>query len=115
MSTPRIGLLLFCLLMLTLPACSSNDRTKLSGRWQSIDATRTCSLRFDGDGRVTIYLADGRNLDGKYTLLASDFVEVELNESWNGMVNHRERIFVDGSELTLRDADGTTLRFRRQY
>ena len=50
---------------------------------------------------------------GKYTLLAGDFVEIELDTAWNGLKKHREKITVVGNRLTLRDSDGTTVEFYR--
>ena len=120
----RLPVLLLLILLLTIPACSSNDKGKLNGRWESMNTTQKCVLVFDhagfGTPRVTISLsgndANQSQLQpvcsGTYTLLAGDFIEIELDAAWNGLKKHREKITVTGSQLTLRDGDGTTIVFQ---
>src|SRR5207244_2180189 len=96
--------LLLGLLLPTLSACSSNERARLRGLWQGSAPNNGCSLQFDNTpGRVTITFANGTSVSGTYTLLAGDFVEFELDSSWNGTRKHREKITVIGSTLTMKD------------
>jgi hypothetical protein len=107
------GLLLAGFLL--LPACSANDRWQLHGNWQSTETTPACAIRFDASGIVTIKPSVGEEIRGHYTLLAGDYVDIDLGKSWNGASKHREKIVVTGSVLTLRDTDGTTLHFQRDF
>ncbi len=47
--------------------------------------------------------------------MAGDYVDFELNSIWNGAQKHREKVILNGSALVLRDSDGTTIRFQRDY
>src|SRR5262249_18267162 len=105
-----------CLLLVALlfiPACSSNDRWQLHGRWISTETSPSCAIRFDANGVVTILPASGEEIRGRYTLLAGDYVDIELNQAWSGSMRHREKVTLTGSILTLHDSDGNTLRFQR--
>jgi hypothetical protein len=108
------SLLLF-LMLLAVPACSSNDRWRLDGRWHSNETIPATLLHFDGTGAVIITLASGGELRGRYTLLAGEYVDIELKEAWNGSKKHRERIKVTDDLLFLRDSDGTSMRFQRDF
>jgi hypothetical protein len=107
--------LLLISLLLVIPACSSNDRWQLHGRWQSTETKPACAIRFDASGVVTITPPSGEEIRGRYSLLAGDYVDIELYETWNGSNKHREKVTINGSGLTLRDSDGTTLHFQRDF
>lgn len=73
------------------------------------------AIRFDASGAVTITPASGEEIRGRYTLLAGDYVDIELNQAWSGSMRHREKVTLTGSMLILQDSDGSKLSFHREY
>jgi hypothetical protein len=118
MRTLRI-LAVVCLLM-TVPACTSNNKGKIVGKWRSLDGQiphgGTMTLEFTADGKVTIEASGvvSKRITGKYSLGMSDFVTFsDLSEPVAGRRTHGETVRINGSTLTMRDFDGTTLNFSR--
>jgi hypothetical protein len=111
----KTRLLILLAFVITLPACSSNDRWKLHGHWQSRETDPPCGLQFDASGTLAITLSNNEMIKGHYTLLAGDYVDFELDKEWNGSKTHREKVFITGTTLNVQDMDGTTMRFQRDY
>ncbi len=102
-------------LLLAVPACSSNDRWRLDGHWHSNDTDPATLVHFNGTGGVVITLASGEEIPGRYTLLAGEYVDIDLHKSWHGLKKHREKIKVSDNVLFLTDSDGTRMRFQRDF
>ena len=108
-------------LVLSVPACSSNNKNKIVGKWRSengqLPYNGVMTLDFAKDNRVTITISAAsmsKTITGKYKLGAMDFVSFsDLSDPVAGRRTHSETIAITGNTLTMKDFDGTTLRFAR--
>ena len=115
----RAAALAFVCVVLT--GCSSNNKGKIEGtRWVSISqmvkgqmlAEGVGGLDFRVDGTLT-YKAGPNTLTGKYGLGSGDRVTLYLDQPLAGSKKHVETVKINGNELEMIDADGTSVRFKK--
>jgi hypothetical protein len=109
------GLLLSC-------GCASNNKGKIEGtRWRSLAATVKgqslpdgfLNLEFGKDGKL-VYRGGGQTYTGTYSLGMANSVTMHLDQDLAGRRTHVETIVVNGDRLTMRDPDGTEVKFERR-
>ena len=99
----------------------SDNTGKIEGTaWTSNGATvkgqmipaHALQLRFANDGGL-VYTAGPQRFTGKYTLSSGSHVTLNLDQALAGQKTHVEKIVISGELLTMTDADGTTLTFKK--
>jgi hypothetical protein len=113
-------LLVVSLSLLVVPGCSSNNSGKIVGKWSS-EASKVkginlpegaLQLEFRQDGGL-VYRAGPATFEGTYSLGSGDTVTFHLKQELQGKKDHSEKIVISGDKLTMTDADGTSLTFKK--
>jgi hypothetical protein len=101
--------------------CDSNNKGKLEGtKWSSDRATikgkfipaGTLFLDFRKDGTLAGYF-DRQQISGTYSLGWGDRVSLRLDQTLITGRNHTESVVIDRDSMTMTDADGTRMTFRK--
>ena len=115
-------------LLLAVPACMSNNKGKIVGKWESTGGSALqvpgappmfMTLDFKADGAFTMAVgAQGmgvvKTINGKYSLGFGDSVTLSnLSEPIAGHTTHRETITIVGNQLTMKDSDGKFVTFKK--
>ena len=92
------------------------EGTEWTSNWATVKGqmipAHTLGLQFDKDGSL-VYCAGQRQYTGKYVLNAGNQVTFNLDQPLSGEKTHVEKIVIDDPLLTMTDADGTTISFRK--
>jgi hypothetical protein len=59
------------------------------------------------------YRAGPKTFSGTYSLGFGDYVTFNLDEPLVGRKQHSEKVIIEGKFLTMMDADGTTMTFKK--
>jgi hypothetical protein len=107
--------------VLFVVGCSSNNTGKIEGtKWSSLAGTvkgqpipaGILQLEFRADGGLT-YRAGPQTFTGTYSLGGGDAVTFNLDQELAGRKSHREKIVINGDNLTMTDSDGTAISFQK--
>ena len=121
MRTAR-GILVACLL-LAVSACS-NNRGKIVGKWQCIDAGGVVppgidmKVEFTADGRFIMTLSGmgmSQSITAKYSLGMGDTVTFsDFSVAMpNGEKRARDDIKINGNDMSMKEPDGRVMKFKR--
>jgi uncharacterized protein (TIGR03066 family) len=110
------------LLLLLVPACSSNNKDKIVGKWKLVSVPASVPFdmvwEFKSDGNLILTvqaLGLSQNITGKYRLKSGDTVEItDLSESMPGEGKKLRRDFlINGDDMTMKGSDGKTVKLKK--
>ena len=106
--------------LLVLSACANHPKSPVIGKW--VDPVKKDTMEFRSDGTLQGVDGYGRPLTGTFKLLEANHVQITMTSS---SVDKRTgvkvvdnaagvcRFDVNGTSLTLTEADGTATHFQR--
>jgi uncharacterized protein (TIGR03066 family) len=113
---------LFACLLLALPACASNNKGKIVGKWETLPGevpnggVMTLEFMADGAMRLTVGIEKMilKDIKGKYSLGMGDTVMLSaLSEPLEGQTASKEIITITGDKMTLQVKNNKPLSFKR--
>jgi hypothetical protein len=115
--------ILVCCLLLAVSACS-NNKGKIVGKWQCIDAGGVVppgidmKVEFTADGKFIMTLSGmgmSQSITAKYSLGMGDTVTFsDFSVAMpNGEKRARDDIKINGNDMTMKEPDGRVMKFKR--
>lgn len=117
----RLARLALAAALVVTVGCFSSNKGKIEGtNWLSQAATvkgealppGACQLQFDPSGQMS-YRIGARTYKGIYALGMGPAITFTLEEEMEGRKIHPEKLVIDGEQLTLTSADGSSLTFQK--